>query len=65
MKFKLDLDGFKNYGYLAAVEPQYALAMSCKKCKTRWTGCWDAFQCPECYEGELPKLLDINNLVDF
>lgn len=51
-----DADGWKDYGYLAAVDPPYAINMRCAKCKTRWMGCWDAFQCPECGEGELPEL---------
>lgn len=55
-KFRLTADGWKDYGYLAAVESPYAISMRCAKCRTRWTGCWDAFECPECGEGELPQL---------
>lgn len=54
-KFIIDTDGYKNYGYLAAVDPQYSVAMLCKNCKTKWSGCWDAFECPECNQGELPS----------
>lgn len=60
-KYKLDTDGYKNYGYLAAVDPQYSIFMKCENCKTKWTGCWDEFQCPECEDGELPSF-DLNNI---
>lgn len=48
------IDGYKDYGNLSAVDPPYQRSMSCEACKTRWVGCWDNFQCPECFEGELP-----------
>lgn len=51
---KLTKDGWKNYGDLSAVDPPYRVDMQCDACKTRWLGCWDNFQCPECGEGELP-----------
>jgi len=47
-------DGWKDYGDLSAVEPPYRVSMACERCKTKWYGCWDNFQCPECGEGELP-----------
>jgi hypothetical protein len=49
------VDGFKDYGDLSAVDPPYRRRMRCEKCKTKWMGCWDNFQCPECGEGELPQ----------
>jgi hypothetical protein len=53
--FRIDpIDGYKDYGYLAAVDPPYVRRMQCDKCHTKWRGCWDNFQCPECGEGELP-----------
>jgi len=51
--FKL-VDGWKDYGDLSAVEPWHRVAMRCHACKTKWLGCWDNFQCPECGRGELP-----------
>lgn len=51
---KLTADGWKDYGDLSAVATVHRVAMSCDRCKTRWYGCWDNFQCPECGEGELP-----------
>ena len=59
--FRIDpIDGFKDYGDLSAVEPPYRIHMRCEACRTKWYGCWDNFQCPECGEGELPRaqLLD-------
>jgi hypothetical protein len=50
-----DASGYRDYGYLAAVDPPYARGMQCDACKVKWIGCWDNFQCPECGEGELPK----------
>ena len=47
-------DGWKDYGDLSAVEPPYQVAMTCERCRTKWLGCWDNFQCPECGDGELP-----------
>ena len=51
-------DGWKDYGDLSAVEPPYRVSMQCDACRTRWYGCWDNFQCPECGEGELPRGAD-------
>lgn len=54
--FRVDpIDGYKNYGNLSAVDPPYQRRMHCDACKTKWIGCWDNFQCPECGEGELPR----------
>lgn len=39
---------YKNYGYLAAVDPPYAVQLSCDTCQTTWVGCMDACHCPEC-----------------
>ena len=52
-------DGWKDYGDLSAVEPWHRVSMQCEPCNTRWYGCWDNFQCPECGGGELPKHADI------
>ena len=49
-RFRIDADGYRNYGDLSAVEPVYRVAMSCEPCRTRWLGCWDAFECPVCLE---------------
>lgn len=54
-RFRFTEDGYKDYGNLSAVDPPYQGSMTCEKCKTRWLGCWDNFQCPECGEGELPR----------
>jgi hypothetical protein len=57
--FQIDpRDGFRDYGDLSAVEPQYRVAMRCETCKTKWLGCWDNFTCPECDQGELPRADD-------
>jgi hypothetical protein len=50
-----DARGYRDYGYLAAVDPPYAVSMRCDACKTKWLGCLDVFQCPECGLGELPN----------
>lgn len=42
-------------GDLSAVDPVYARLMVCQPCNVSWRGCWDAFECPECGQGELPS----------
>jgi hypothetical protein len=54
MKPRLRPDGYRDYGDLSAVEPWARVSMTCERCKVRWYGCWDNYQCPECGEGELP-----------
>lgn len=46
---------YKFVGNFSAVDPAYSRDMRCDKCKVRWIGCWDNFQCPKCGEGELPE----------
>lgn len=45
---------YKYLGNFSATPPWHDQGMSCHKCKVKWTGCWDNFQCPQCGEGELP-----------
>ena len=45
---------YKYLGDFSATPSWHSRDMSCDKCKVRWTGCWDNFQCPKCGEGELP-----------
>jgi exosome complex RNA-binding protein Csl4 len=60
LRFVVGKDGTKDYGDLSAVGPPYTVSMRCESCRTKWLGCWDNFQCPECGEGELPKATDGN-----
>jgi hypothetical protein len=56
--FRVDpIDLYKDYGDLSAVDQPYRRRMSCEKCRTKWYGCWDSFQCPECGDGDLPRSL--------
>jgi hypothetical protein len=55
LRYRVCEDGFKHYGDLSAVDPPYRRSMECDACRTRWMGCWDNFQCPECGKGELPN----------
>jgi hypothetical protein len=48
-------DTYKDYGNRSSVDPPYSVAMRCDVCKTKWIGCWDNYECPECGEGELPS----------
>ncbi len=52
---------YKYVGNFSAVDPAYSRGMSCDKCQVSWTGCWDNFQCPVCFDGELPTsgILDL------
>ena len=50
MEFKVREDGTKDYGYLAAVDPPYAVQLSCDDCNTTWAGCADESFCPECHQ---------------
>ena len=59
LRFRVGKDGMKDYGDLSAVGPPYTVSMRCDTCRTKWLGCWDNFQCPECGEGELPKATDV------
>lgn len=45
---------YRDLGNLSSVEPPYRRAMACDDCRVRWDGCADAFECPECGQGELP-----------
>lgn len=42
-------------GDLSAVDPVYTRRMTCEHCNVSWDGCWDAFECPQCGDGELPN----------
>ena len=55
LRYRIGKDGYRDYGDLSAVDPPYQRGMECDRCKTRWKGCWDSFQCPECGKGELPS----------
>jgi hypothetical protein len=52
----------KDLGNLSAVDPVYQRRMWCIPCQVTWQGCWDAFECPMCGEGELPSP-DIDSLI--
>lgn len=41
-------------GDISAVPPDRSVAMSCEKCRVRWRGCADVFECPRCGEGTPP-----------
>lgn len=49
-----DLIDYKYLGDLSSVDPVYQRTMYCHSCLVYWNGCWDAFECPLCREGELP-----------
>lgn len=51
----MDESEYKYLGDFSATPPWHSRSMSCDKCKVRWTGCWDNFQCPKCGDGELPS----------
>ena len=46
---------YQYIGNFSAVDPAYSRGMSCHECKVSWTGCWDNFQCPICWQGEVPS----------
>ena len=46
---------YRDLGDLSAVDPVYSRTMYCDACMVRWLGCWDAFECPQCGQGELPS----------
>ena len=43
--------GYRFVGNLSAVEPAYAIHLSCDNCMVFWIGCFDANCCPECGDG--------------
>ena len=50
----------KYLGDVSSVEPWHRVHMECHDCQVSWGGCWDAFQCPKCGKGELPRQATTN-----
>ena len=58
----INSNGEKDYGDLSAVDIIYQVSMYCEKCNVRWYGCWDNYECPECFTGDLPTC-DLDEII--